>query len=521
MQTDIDQIVADTPVPDVPLTLYHELDSSFFSADSTTFIGELYGLLGLRNIADQAEGNSGGYPQLNAEFIVSANPDLIFLADTICCGETRRDGRRPTGLGRHRRRAERQRHPDERRHRLALGPACRRLSRGGLRSRAAGSCSGMTDRPRDAGWFAGAGLLLAVAVLVGASIGPAGPPWWRVPLALIDHLPLISVDSGVSQADWNVLWKIRMPRVVLGGLVGGMLSIAGASYQGVFRNPLVDPYLLGVAAGAGLGATIALTMGRGVTVGWAVDPVPLAAFAMAIATVGVTYAVGSSAGGSRSGTTLVLAGIAVVSFATALQTFILQRHNEVIREVFQWVLGRLSGATWSDVLLIAPYVVISSIVLILHRRQLDVFRIGDVEAATLGMSVARSRLVIVVTATLGTAAVVSVSGLIGFVGLVIPARHPPRRRRLVPSAVAAVADVRGDVPDPRRRAGPHADRSGRDADRRGHRIHRRPVLHLPPAHEEGGVVSSIEFAGVSVRYGKQARCSNRSPTGSGRGSGSA
>jgi iron complex transport system permease protein len=284
----------------------------------------------------------------------------------------------------------------------------------------------MTGRPRDAGWFAGAALVLAVAVLVGASIGPAGPPWWRVPLALIDHLPLISFDSGVSQGEWNILWKIRMPRVILGGLVGGMLSIAGASYQGVFRNPLVDPYLLGVAAGAGLGATIALTTGRGVTAAWPVDPVPTAAFVMALATVGVTYAVGTSRGitgagaGGRSGTTLVLAGIAVVSFATAVQTFILQRNNEVVREVFQWVLGRLSGATWSDVLLIAPYVIISSIVLIMHRRQLDLFRVGDVEAATLGMSVSRSRLIIVVTATLGTAAVVSVSGLIGFVGLVIP-----------------------------------------------------------------------------------------------------
>jgi iron complex transport system substrate-binding protein len=88
MQTDIDEIVAATPVPDVPLTLYHELDPSFFSADSTTFIGELYGMLGLQNIADEAEGDSGGYPQLNAEFIVSTNPDLIFLADTICCGES-------------------------------------------------------------------------------------------------------------------------------------------------------------------------------------------------------------------------------------------------------------------------------------------------------------------------------------------------------------------------------------------------------------------------------------------------
>ncbi len=88
MQIDIEQIIADTPVPDVPLTLYHELDEALFSVDSTTFVGELYALLGLRNIADETEGNSGGYPQLNAEFIVSANPDLIFLADTICCGQT-------------------------------------------------------------------------------------------------------------------------------------------------------------------------------------------------------------------------------------------------------------------------------------------------------------------------------------------------------------------------------------------------------------------------------------------------
>ncbi len=88
MQTDIAQIVADTPVPETPLSIYHELDNTFFSADSTTFIGELYAMLGLRNIADEAEGNSGGYPQLNAEFIVSTNPDMIFLADTICCGES-------------------------------------------------------------------------------------------------------------------------------------------------------------------------------------------------------------------------------------------------------------------------------------------------------------------------------------------------------------------------------------------------------------------------------------------------
>jgi iron complex transport system permease protein len=273
---------------------------------------------------------------------------------------------------------------------------------------------------QDARWYAAGAALLVMAILVGASIGPAGPASWRVPLALLDHLPLISVRSGVTETEWNIVWRIRMPRVVLGGLVGGMLAVAGASYQGVFRNPLVDPYLLGAAAGAGLGATIALTSGRSVTAGWVIDPVPASAFVAAVITVTITYAVGASFGGSRSGVTLVLAGVAVVSFVTAVQTFILQRNQAAVREVFQWILGRLSGARWDDVRLIVPYVVVSTVVLMLHRRHLDVFRVGDDEAATLGVSVARTRLVIVIAATLGTAAVVSVSGLIGFVGLVVP-----------------------------------------------------------------------------------------------------
>ncbi len=308
-------------------------------------------------------------------------------------------------------------------------------------------------RHTDRWWYSVGALVLVLSVVLGASIGPAGPDWWRVPLELINRLPLVSIDSGVTDSEWAIVWKIRMPRVVLGGLVGGMLSIAGASYQGVFRNPLVDPYLLGAAAGAGLGATIALTSGRDVTASWPVDPVVTIAFVFSLLTVLVTYTVGASFGGSRSGVTLVLAGVAVVSFATALQTFILQRNLDVVREVFQWILGRLAGATWSDVRLVTPYVVAGCIVLMLHRRHLDVFRVGDDEAATLGVSIARTRFVIVVAATLGTAAVVSVSGLIGFVGLVVP--HAVRLvagasyRRLLPLSLMAggafliLADIPG------------------------------------------------------------------------------
>jgi iron complex transport system permease protein len=238
-----------------------------------------------------------------------------------------------------------------------------------------------------------------IAVILGVMIGPAG---------------------RVSAANWDIVWNVRMPRVALAGIVGAMLSLAGASYQGVFRNPLVDPYLLGVAAGAGLGATIIFAVGRDATNGWLVDPLPLVSFAGGLVAVMITYLVGASFGASRSGVTLVLAGVAVVSLFTAIQTFVLQRNNDVIREVYSWILGRVSNATWSDVRLVLPYVVISSVVLLLHRRHLDLFRVGDDEATSLGSDVARIRIIIVIAATMGTAAVVSVSGLIGFVGVIVP-----------------------------------------------------------------------------------------------------
>ncbi len=246
-------------------------------------------------------------------------------------------------------------------------------------------------------WLPAASVLLVAAVVLGAMIGPAG---------------------GISSANWNIIWNIRLPRVALAGLVGAMLSLAGASYQGVFRNPLVDPYLLGAAAGAGLGATLVFIYGRVSTVGWLVDPLPLAAFVGALLAVLVTYTVGASFGGSSL--SLVLAGVAVAALATAVQQYLLLRHSDVIKEVYSWISGRVSTATWNDVKLVLPYVIVCSVVLLVHRRHLDVFRVGDEEAATLGSQVRQVRLVVVIAATLGTAAVVSVSGLIGFVGIMVP-----------------------------------------------------------------------------------------------------
>lgn len=301
-------------------------------------------------------------------------------------------------------------------------------------------------------WFILSGLLLVVSVLAGFMIGPAGPSWWRIPLELLDRLPLISVDSGVSDADWNIVWQIRAPRVVLAVIVGSMLSVAGASYQGVFRNPLVDPYLLGAAAGAGLGATAVFSFRDSATSTWFINPLPLAAFLGAVLAVLITYFIGTAFNGGRSPISLVLAGVAVTSFATAIQTFILQRNTDVVRQVYSWILGRFSSATWGDVRLVLPYVVASTVVLLLHRRLLDVMRVGDDEALALGVNVRRVRLVVVLAATLGTASVVAVSGLIGFVGIIVP--HAVRLlagasyRRVLPLSVllGAAFLVAADIP---------------------------------------------------------------------------
>ena len=259
------------------------------------------------------------------------------------------------------------------------------------------------------GWFLVACAVLLASAVAGITVGPAG----LTPGQVIGELAGGGAElSGTQQA---IIWDIRLPRGVLGGLVGSLLSLAGASYQGVFRNPLADPYLLGVAAGGGLGATAVIVL-------WpSADSrlLPLAAFAGALAAAGLTYAVGRSVGG-RSAVSLILAGVAVAAFFTALQTFVLQRNSETIRQVYSWILGRLATTGWQEVLVMVPYALVCGAGLMLHRRLLDVLSVGDAEAESLGVSSARVRTTVVVLATLATAAAVAVSGLIAFVGLVVP-----------------------------------------------------------------------------------------------------
>ena len=284
----------------------------------------------------------------------------------------------------------------------------------------AGSDSGavVSERLR-ASWVLLGLLAIVSAIAAGLLIGPADLESSGVILELIDRLPLVTVDSGLSSIHANIIWEVRLPRVVLGALVGATLAVSGASYQAVFRNPLADPYLLGSAAGAGLGATVAIVTGSGDGMG-TFDTVPLLAFLGSLAAVALTYFLGYSSGVRRSPAALHLAGVAVASFLTAIQTFIQQRNVETIRQVYSWILGRLNTASWDEVSLLTPYALLASLVILLHRRTLDVMRLGDAEASSVGIRPQLVRLIVLSAASLGTAAAVSVSGLIAFVGIIVP-----------------------------------------------------------------------------------------------------
>jgi iron complex transport system permease protein len=265
--------------------------------------------------------------------------------------------------------------------------------------------------------FIAGAVFLVGSVLVGLLVGPVHLGVGAVARSAVSHLTFSDVHSPLSDTDEAILWQLRAPRVVLGVLVGGMLALAGGAYQGVFRNPLVDPYLLGVAAGAGLGATLMIAYAPGQAFNG--DLLPVAAFAGGALAVVIAYSIGRSAR-TRASATLVLAGVTVTAFLTSIQTFVQQQHSDTLQAVYSWILGSLDTAGWHDVYLILPYAAVSAVVLVLHRRVLDVMALGDDEASTLGMNVGRTRLLLVVAATIGTAAAVAVAGLIGFIGIIVP-----------------------------------------------------------------------------------------------------
>src|SRR5215510_378509 len=241
----------------------------------------------------------------------------------------------------------------------------------------------------------------------------------------------------------TILWEIRMPRTVLIALVGAALGGSGAAYQGLFRNPLADPYLIGIAAGAGLGAVLAMSVQWSYSF-WGLLATPLAAFTGALLTVTIVYFL-ARIGQTTPITNLILAGVAVSSFATSLMSFLLLRSTGEIRRAISWLLGGVSLIGWDATLALIPYLILGLTVLILNGYALNLIQFGDDQAKQMGLDVRRAKLMIIAAASLVTAAAVSFAGIIGFVGLVVP--HIVRMwwgvdyRRIIPLSILGGAFI--------------------------------------------------------------------------------
>lgn len=221
-----------------------------------------------------------------------------------------------------------------------------------------------------------------------------------------------------TEISTSILWRIRLPRTILIALTGAALGGSGAAYQGLFRNPLADPFLIGVASGAGLGAVIAMSIQWPYSF-WGLLAIPLAAFIAALLTVFIVYSL-ARVGQTIPTTSLILAGVAFSSFATSLTSFLMIRSTSEVRRALGWLLGGASQSGWTAILAITPYLIIGLGILIFSGHALNLMQFGDDQAQQLGLNVTRAKRIILISSSLATAAAVAFSGIIGFIGLIVP-----------------------------------------------------------------------------------------------------
>ena len=260
--------------------------------------------------------------------------------------------------------------------------------------------------------------VLVVAAIFAASVGSVSIPFGSVVEIVASRLPGIGLSADIPETWDTILWQLRLPRVVQGMLVGAALAMSGAAYQGLFKNPLADPYLVGVASGAGLGAVVVLLTGVPMYLA-GVSLLPVAAFAGGTGAVVVAYSIARNSRGTPT-TTLILAGVAIAALTGAVSSLLIMRSDPELRPVLAWLMGSLISSEWKESAIVLAYVVPGMAVLLGFGRMLNVLQLSEEHAAMLGVPVEKVKLLLIGAATLVTAAAVSFSGLIGFVGLVAP-----------------------------------------------------------------------------------------------------
>jgi iron complex transport system permease protein len=264
----------------------------------------------------------------------------------------------------------------------------------------------------------GLSVLLIVVAALATTVGSVKIPLLTTCQVLVSKLPWLHITPVWPSGIETIILEIRLPRVILAGFVGAALGTAGATYQGLFRNPLADPYLIGVAQGASLGAVIGFLLpitGHVLNVG----VVPLFAFAGALVSTATVYGL-ARVGKTLPVTTLILAGVALGALLGSIVSYLIISSGEKMHGIIFWLMGSFALSQWADVKLVLPYVVVGTAVILLYARPLNVMQLDEEQAQQLGINVERLKLVLLAAATLITAAAVSFVGTIGFVGIIIP-----------------------------------------------------------------------------------------------------
>lgn len=258
------------------------------------------------------------------------------------------------------------------------------------------------------------GGMLMVAIVLATAIGSVSLPLGEVVRALASRL----AGSTLGGSADTIIWQIRVPRVLTAAMVGGALSTAGAVFQGLLRNPMADPYIIGTSGGAALGATIALMVPIQVSL-FGFTFVSIAAFAGALGAVLLVYNV-ARVGPRTPVTTLLLTGFALSSVLAAIMSFLMFISNNALRRIILWTMGGMSGTGWLQLAVVIPAILVALGITYALAPDLNAFLLGDEQAASLGVNVERRKLTLLGLGSWLTAAAVSVSGLVGFVGLVVP-----------------------------------------------------------------------------------------------------
>ena len=287
-------------------------------------------------------------------------------------------------------------------------------------------------------------------MLLSLGVGPVSVEPSRVASILLSDPTLDDPASDtISDAEIIIVRTIRPPRVLLAVLVGALLSLSGAVMQGLFQNPMADPYVVGVSSGAALGRRLRSRSPLEVWL-WGIHSVSLFAFVGALGVTLLVYGI-SVRGGKVPVSVLLLTGVAVGSLAAALTSFLMLMSHENLHRILYWLLGGLASRRWEHVEMVWPYAVVGIVVLQVYARDLNLLLQGEESAQHLGVSVERVKLLLLGTAALLTAAAVAVSGIVGFVGLLVP--HimrllvGPDHRRLFPASAlgGAILVVGADI----------------------------------------------------------------------------